>query len=112
MQIANLFDDIYYFSVKGSAFKIDTSSGTDRDGGARLVKPKSYSWDQLPFAEVCKQAGIALPVNAPPLVFKDMPDAVATPNANTPVDATGKTKLISLKSPGKSPLLGKIGGKS
>lgn len=102
MQLADKFDDIYYFYVKGSAFKIDTASSSDRDGGSRLVAPKTYDWKQLPFAEVCKQAGIALPHNAPPLTMESSMETATTKSdnvaadsakANPPVDATKKSTL-------------------
>jgi len=83
MQIAEKFSDVFYFSVKGSAFKIDTTSGDNRDGGSRSVNPKVYSWDDLPFATVCKSAGIALPASdSPVLKFESSNTGTPTKSAN------------------------------
>lgn len=65
MQMASKFSDILYFSVKGSAFKIDVDGDNDKDGGSRALPPKVYNWDELQFADLCKAYGIPLPQDAP-----------------------------------------------
>ena len=61
MQMASKFSDILYFSVKGSAFKIDVDGDNDKDGGSRGLPPKVYNWEDLQFKDLCAAYGIPLP---------------------------------------------------
>lgn len=71
MQMASKFSDILYFSVKGSAFKIDVDGDNDKDGGSRGLPPKVYNWEDLQFKDLCAAYGIPLPTGkAAPVVAK------------------------------------------
>lgn len=81
MQLAKDFTDILYFSVRGSAFQIDSGASHERDGGSQIVPPKTYQWNDLQFKDVCKLAGIPLPQHVEPLNFAE---------SSAPVQAAGK----------------------
>lgn len=61
MELPAAFTDILYFNVIGARFTIDTRVEKDRDGGCRVVPPKSYDWKELQFIDIIKMAGIRLP---------------------------------------------------
>lgn len=85
MQLAKQFTDIFYFTVRGAAFQIDTSVKHDRDGGSQVVPPKVYQWDALDFAAVCNFAGTQMPdADLPLLDFTPVAPVAATNILNTP----------------------------
>lgn len=94
MQLAKEFTDIFYFTVRGAAFQIDTSVQHDRDGGSQTIPPKVYSWDALTFAEVCNIAGIALPPKDLPLLDFTPVAPVAATNPLTAIKPKGAVKSI------------------
>lgn len=61
MQLAKMFDDVLYFSIQGQTTYIDARPAADRDGGGRYLPPKRYTFDELKFANLCKEAGVQLP---------------------------------------------------
>lgn len=61
-KLAADFTDVFFTSVKGSQFMIDTTSSSDRDCGSRVIPPKVYKWEELPFAEVVRMAHAFKPV--------------------------------------------------
>jgi len=65
MQMASKFTDVLFFYAKGVAFKIDVSGDADKDGGSRSLAPKTYSWDELQFKDLCKAAKVTMPVDNP-----------------------------------------------
>lgn len=61
-KIAKVFQEVYYFNMLGTSYKIDTTTTSERDGGSRIVPGKQYNWDDLQFIDVVKaSADIALP---------------------------------------------------
>jgi len=83
MQMGVDFSEILYFSRAMQFFKIDTAGETLREGGCRFTPPKSYSWEELQFVDICKIANSPLPNTIPPeyqtafrwfAAGEDMPD--------------------------------------
>lgn len=61
MQMGVDFSEILYFSRAMQFFKIDSAGETLREGGCRFVPPKSYSWEELQFVDICKIANSPIP---------------------------------------------------
>lgn len=68
MTVPSKFSEILNFSAKGSSFKIDTNGDVEKDGGARIVPPGIYKWEELQFVDICKMAGNKLPDATHPLL--------------------------------------------
>jgi len=97
MQMASKFSDILYFSVKGSAFKIDVDGDNDKDGGSRGLPPKMYDWEALQFKDLCAAYGIPLPSGAVPIQSAKPVDQPKSTGGVIP-DTTGKKLGLSFGS--------------
>lgn len=85
MTIAQEFDEVMYFTMVGKATKIDLSAVADRDGGGRVLEPKTYSWKDLSVKVICEMAGIQLPL-------KDLPLPIEYFSAPVPKTASAAVK--------------------
>lgn len=61
MTIANKFDDVLFFKMKGTQVYVDTRPDKDRDSGGRVIPPGEYKWDDLRFDKLCDLAGVRRP---------------------------------------------------
>ena len=59
------FSDILRFYFVGDNIKISTIAEDGILGGARLIAPGTYKWDDLQFADICEEAKIYIPEDAP-----------------------------------------------
>ncbi len=110
MTIGDKFSDILYFeAVSSIRTTIDTRPGKDREGGSRVIKPDSYDWNKLQFADICKMAHINLPSKDLPFldfsINKELVEA-AQQKANTQTIKPAATKA---KLSGLNALLNKSG---
>ena len=65
MTVANKFDEILYFRLQGEKTMIDVQADTDRDSGGRILTPGTRRFDDFKFIDLCKEAKIVPPKNAP-----------------------------------------------
>lgn len=103
MTIAKNFDDVLYFSVRGSQVYVDARPEKDRDGGGRIIPPAQYKWEDLQFANICQLAGMPAPSQKQTVTELVQPDASSTgsnlPDKNIPQLTQAKT-AASLSSGG------------
>lgn len=65
MTLGKSFDEIYYLYAKRQANFIEATGDQFADGGTRFLKPGTYQWDKLQFADLAMAANIPLPAERP-----------------------------------------------
>jgi len=61
-KIAKLFQEVYYFNMLGTAYNIDTTTTSERDGCSRIFPPNNYPFEKLQFIDLIKTSkNLALP---------------------------------------------------
>ena len=90
------FDEIYRFYKFGSINYISTDGNVGVAGGSRTMEPKAYHWDALPFSEICRQQGIALPGSDAPIREYPETAAIQLRMPGTPGAAPAANSLAAL----------------
>lgn len=64
MGVGGDFSDILRFKLTGDICKIITTAEEGFLGGARLIPPGTYKWQDLQFRKICEMNNIPLPIEA------------------------------------------------
>ena len=98
MTIANKFDDVLFFKMKGTQVYVDARPDKDRDSGGRVIPPGEYKWEDLHFGKLCELAGVKLP-------SADLPSVESLVLAETQVQPAANSKSVITQSQPRKPSL-------